>query len=172
MLWAVYCTTFFGFFRLGELLQSSQAQFIPIFHISWGDMAVDNARDPKMLKCHLRQSKTDQCGRGVDIVIGSTGCELCPVATVLSYLAARGSQQGPFLLKSTNCPLLKQEFIAEIRGLLRTLGLPIDHYAWHSFHIGAATSAAWRTQPFNSWVDGSAPPFFATSGRPTRDLQQ
>ena len=64
VLWAVYCTTFFGFFRLGELLQSSQAQFIPIFHISWGDMAVDNARDPKMLKCHLRQSKTDQCGRG------------------------------------------------------------------------------------------------------------
>ena len=125
MLWAVYGTTFFGFFRLGELLQSSQAQFIPIFHISWGDMAVDNARDPKMLKCHLRQSKTDQCGRGVDIVIGSTGCELCPVATVLSYLAARGSQQGPFLLKSTNCPLLKQEFIAEIRGLLRPPNRPL-----------------------------------------------
>ena len=60
VLWAGCCTAFFGFFRLGELLQSSQAQFNPRLHLSWGDMAVNNARDPKMLKFHLRQSKTDQ----------------------------------------------------------------------------------------------------------------
>ena len=42
VLWAVCCTTFFGFFRLGELLQSSCTKFNPRLHLFWGDMAIDN----------------------------------------------------------------------------------------------------------------------------------
>ena len=118
VLWAVCCTAFFGFFRLGELLQSSQVHFNPELHLSWGDMAVDNPQNPKMLKFRLRQSKTDQFGRGVDVVLGKTGCEICPVSAVLSYVSVRGGQQGPFFLKSTKRPLLKQDFITEIRRVL------------------------------------------------------
>ena len=136
------CTAFFGFFRLGELLQSLQAHFNPELHLSWGDMAVDNPQNPKMLKLRLRQSKTDQFGRGVDVVLGKTGCEICPVSAVLSYVSVRGGQQGPFFLKSTKRPLLKQDFITEIRGVLTVIGFPKDQYAGHSFRIGAATSAA------------------------------
>ena len=142
VLWAVCCTAFFGFFRLGELLQSSGAEFNPRLHLSWGDMAIDNHQAPRMVKFHLRQSKTDQLGRGVDIIIGRTGCEICPVAALLSYAVIRGTQPGPFFLKSTNRPLLKQAFVTEIRSILSTLGFPADQYAGHSFRIGAATSAA------------------------------
>ena len=142
VLWAVCCMAFFGFFRLGELLRSSPSEFNPRLHLSWGDMAVDSPPAPTMVRFHLRQSKTDQFGRGVDIILGRTGCDLCPVAAVLGYVAARGDRKGPFFLKSTNRPLLKQEFITEIRRVLVALGLPDHQYAGHSFRIGAATSAA------------------------------
>ena len=142
VLWAVCCTAFFGFFRLGELLLTKPSDFDPRLSLAWGDMAVDDRQNPKMIKFHLKQSKTDPFGRGADIVLGKTGCNLCPVAAVLSYAAARGSQSGPFfILSSGNC-LTKQNFVSEIRKVLGRLALPDHEYAGHSFRIGAATSAA------------------------------
>ena len=54
---------------------------------SWSDVAVDNHESPSVIRIHLRRSKTDQFGRGVDIYLGATGDELCPVAALLAYLA-------------------------------------------------------------------------------------
>ena len=142
VLWAVCCTAFFGFFRLGELLLVKQSDFNPRLHLAWGDMAVDNQQAPSMLKFHLKQSKTDPFGRGADIILGRTGCDLCPVVAVLTYAAARGSQPGPFFMTPAARPLTKQEFVSEIRKVLVRLGLPDHEYAGHSFRIGAATSAA------------------------------
>ena len=105
-------------------------------------MALDDPQAPRMLKFRLKHSKTDPFGRGVDVILGRTGCSLCPVAAVLNYVAARGSQQGPFFITSAGRPLTKQQFIAEIRKVLVILGLPDHEYAGHSFRIGAATSAA------------------------------
>jgi hypothetical protein len=95
-----------------------------------------------MVKLHLKQSKTDQLGRGVDIIVGRTDHELCPVGAILAYVAARGDRQGPFFLSSSMSPLTKPTFIAELRKTLMALGLPDVNYAGHSFRIGAATSAA------------------------------
>ena len=142
VLWAVCCTAFFGFFRLGELLLNNKADFNPRLHLAWGDMAVDSVQAPRLLKFHLKQAKTDPFGRGADIILGRTGCVLCPVAAVLSFVAIRGSQQGPFFVTSAGDPLTKQMFIGEIRKVLSRLGLPDHEYAGHSFRIGAATSAA------------------------------
>ena len=142
LLWAVSCTAFFGFFRLGELLLSSAANFNPRLHLAWGDMAVDNTQSPQMVRFHLKQSKTDPSGRGADIVLGKTGMDLCPVAAVLTYTMARGTHQGPFFITSAKLPLTKSEFVAAIRKVLVGLGLPDQQYAGHSFRIGAATSTA------------------------------
>ena len=101
---------FFSFFHLGEFLLTSQSQFNPRLHLSWGGMAVNNQKAPSMLKFHLYQSKTDPVGHGVDVVLGKTGCNLCPVVAVLSYVSAWGSrQQGPFFITSTGRPLLNAE---------------------------------------------------------------
>ena len=94
-----------------------------------------------MVKIHLKQSKTDQLGRGVDVVVGRTDSDLCLVAAILAYIAARGNRQGPFFLTGTGTPLTKH-FIADLRRVLAAAGLPQDDYAGHSFRIGAATSAA------------------------------
>ena len=141
VLWAVSCTAFFGFFRLGELLLTKLSDFDPRLHLAWGDMAVDDRQNPRMVKFHLKQSKTDPFGRGTDIILGKTGCDLCPVAAVLNYAAVRGNQSGPFFMMSTGRLLTKQCFITEIRRVMGRLGLPDHEYAGHSFRIGAATSA-------------------------------
>ena len=56
-------------------------------------MAVDNSKSLNMISF---QSKSDKFGWGANIVLGQTGRELCPVATVLSYVAVRSTRQGPF----------------------------------------------------------------------------
>ena len=143
VIWAVCCVAFFRFFRLGELLLPSQDAFNPCLHLAWGDVAVDDARNPRMVRCHIKQSKTDQLGRGVDVVLGKTGLDLCPVAAVLGYIDSRGEDQpGPFFLTTAKTPLSKSEFIGKFRAVLGRIGLPAEDYAGHSFRIGAATSAA------------------------------
>ena len=142
LLWAVCCTAFFGFFRLGELLLDSSAAFNLRSHLAWGDVSVNDQAAPTVVKIHLKQSKTDQAGKGFDVILGRTGRELCPVAAVLGFIAVGGNRPGPFFVMTGAKPLTKARFITELRANLVVLGVPQDHYAGHSFRIGAATSAA------------------------------
>ena len=82
LIWAVTCTAFFVFVRLGELLLETTTQFRPTVHLAWGDVAVDNQASPSMIRVTLKRSKCDQFERGVDIIMGHTGQELCPVAAL------------------------------------------------------------------------------------------
>ena len=109
---------------MGELLLSSGTEFDPTRHLAWGDMAVDNAQNPRIIKFHLKQSKTDQFGRGADVILGRTGLDLCPVVATLAYVASRGAQPGPFFVTAERKPLLKAQFVAIIRETLDSLGFP------------------------------------------------
>ena len=146
VLWAVCCTAFFGFFRLGELLPGEGVTFNPRLHLAWGDVAVDGLQDPKMVRVHLKQSKTDQMGQGANIILGrtrtSSDLHVCPVAAVLGYVASWGAQPGAFFLGTRKEPIRKSTFVAKFRRILETLGFPQHQYADHSFRIGAATTAA------------------------------
>ena len=48
LLWAICCTAFFGFFRLGKLLSESRAQANAAASLTWGDVAVDSRERPTM----------------------------------------------------------------------------------------------------------------------------
>ena len=89
LVWAIASVAFFGFFRLGELLLESANRFNPRTDLSWGDVAVDDRAKPTMVRVHLKQSKCNQVGKGVDVILGRTNCQLCPVAAVLYYIAVR-----------------------------------------------------------------------------------
>ena len=141
-MWAICCMAFFGYFRLGEVLLESPNSFDQQYHLTWGDVAVDSQTDPRMLRVHLKQSKTDQFHRGADIVVGRMGTDLCPVAAVLSYIASRGPEQGASFLDSQAHPIAKTYFIRKLRKVISALGLPQEQFAGHSFRIRAATSAA------------------------------
>ena len=103
---------------------------------------MDEPKNPTVTKVHLKRSKCNQLGKGVDIFIGRTNNRLCPVAAILAYMVNRGSMPGPFFRLEDGSPLVKSYFITQIREALKTAGLPYDHFAGHSFRIGAATTAA------------------------------
>ena len=137
---AVLC--YFGFFRFGEITLPSTTAFDPTRHLAWGDIAMDNRLAPMMLKVHLKRSKSDQLGKGVDVFVGRTDTPLCPVSAVLSYIMVRGTTAGPFFKFSSGTPLTKACFVSEVRRALEAVGLPYQDFARHSFRIGAATTAA------------------------------
>lgn len=141
-LWAIACTAFFGFFRMGELLPASATAFNQRTHLAWGDIALDSAVSPRSVKIHLKTSKCDQFGSGADIYLGRTGTTLCPVAAISAFMVLRGPDPGPFFVDHKGQPVVKAWFVAQFREVLTSAGLPQTSYSGHSFRIGAATSAA------------------------------
>ena len=127
---------------MGELTSPTVTSRGPVGCVYVGDVAVDDHSNPSLVRIHLRKSKTDQLGRGVDIYLGRTDEDLCPVAALLAYLAVRGKEPGPLFKLSDGRFLTKQIFITRVRSALSVLGYDCSSYAGHSFRIGAATTAA------------------------------
>ena len=141
MIWAASSVCFFGFLRAGELTVPSDKEFDPASHLCFSDISIDDIFDPQIVKLHLKSSKTDPFRKGVDVVLGRTNNELCPVTALLAYMAQRGNSPG-CLFKFVNGSLLtKQRFVKRVRDALSGCGLDPAKFAGHSFRIGAATSA-------------------------------
>ena len=141
MLWAAATVCFFGFFRSSEITAPSLTTFDPSVHLSWGDVTVDDRTRPTSLRVHLKRSKCDQFGAGVDVHIGRTASPLCPVTTVLAYMASRQCAAGPFFQDGLGRPLTKAVFVQKIRQAL-SLWAYLRSSLQASFRIGAATAAA------------------------------
>ena len=142
MLWAACCLCFFGFFRLGEIVCSSENSFFEHKDLLLSDLAVDSHSHTSYIVVKVKQSKTDQFRKGAQVIIGKTDDDLCPVAALLQFVALRGPWHGPLFRFSDGRYLTRQNFVSRIRQALETLGLESSHYAGHSFRIGAATTAA------------------------------
>ena len=142
MLWAAATACFFGFFRSGEITVPSRNAYNPKVHLSWGDVTVDSHSSPSIVRVHLKRTKCDQFGRGVDVFIGRTHDDICPVVALLTYMAQRGQQEGPFFRFRDGFPLTKARFVTRFQAALDEVGVPCRDYSGHSFRIGAATAAA------------------------------
>ena len=142
MLWAAACTSFFGFLRAGEMTISSEASYDAGAHLNFADVAIDNPSNPSILRLRLKASKTDPFQRGVDIFIGRTHNELCPIEAMLAYLAKRGGRQGFLFLFEDGRLLTRDRFVRAVREALAKAGVDQRSYADHSFRIGAVTTAA------------------------------
>ena len=163
--WAIAVPAFFGFFRLVELLLESEASYTPSLHLSWGDVAIDYRSATSMLRIHLKKSKCDQFGNGADILLGCTGCDLCPVSAIMTFIGSRCSTPGHFFVDNQKS-ITKSRFVVKVRDALRTAGYPEEQFAGYSFRIGASTSAAmagvedsmiqtlgrWHSAPFLRYI--------------------
>ncbi len=98
MLWAVSITCFFGFFRAGELTVPSEAAYDMSTHLNFEDVAMNNLTRPSLLQIHLKASKTDPFRKGVDVFIGSSGDDICPVRAMATYLATYLALRGVAVL--------------------------------------------------------------------------
>jgi len=95
MIWAACCLSFFAFLRIGKLTVPTESSFDPKVHLCMSDITVDDKRNPRLLRISIKQSKTDPFRKGVDLFVGRTSSDLCPVAAMLSYLERRGTGPGP-----------------------------------------------------------------------------
>lgn len=73
MLWAASSVCFFGFFRAGEITVPTATEFDTAVHLLWGDVSVNAATPPSMVRVFLKRSITDQFGRGVGVPRGYGG---------------------------------------------------------------------------------------------------
>ena len=142
MLWAASVVAFFSFCRSGEITVPSGKSFNPKEHLTFNDLAVDSRKTPTVVALHLKKTKTDPFMKGVQVTIGQTGGELCPVEALMAYLRVRGSQPGPLFMWENRQPLTRDQFVKEVRKVLKKASLPAEQFAGHSFRIGAATTAA------------------------------
>ena len=92
VIWAACSVCFFGFFQTGEITISTKHGFNPRSHLTWGNVRVDNIREPACIKFHLRILKCDRLGRGVDVFIGRVNDPICPVVACSTL-----SKTRPFL---------------------------------------------------------------------------
>ena len=144
MLWAACCLGFFCFLRAGEMTVPSDGGFDPEVHLTRNDLAWDNPEAPSMLRVKLKQSKTDPFRKGIQLFVGRTGTDLCPVTSLLNYLSVRGDKHGPLFVYQDGRYLTRQRLVGAVRGALERAGMDQSRYCGHSFRIGAATTAAAR----------------------------
>lgn len=142
MLWAACCVGFFGFLRAGEMTVPSDNTYDPAVHLNRRDIAVDNPMAPQTIRLTIKQSKTDPFRKGLDIYLGKTSSDLCPVAAMLNYLVVRGKSEGPLFVFADGKFLTRQRFVTGVREALQKAGIDHSKYCGHSFRIGAATTAA------------------------------
>ena len=95
-----------------------------------------------MISLRLKQTKTDQARKGVKVVMGKTGDDVCPIMALLHYLSLRGATPGPLFQWQNGTPLTRVRFVAEVRLAFEKARLPAKDFVGHSFHIRAATTAA------------------------------
>ena len=161
MLWAAACTGFFGFLRAGEFTIPS-----PQVHLNLSDLAVDRHSNPSLFRLRIKQSKTDPFHQGVEIFLGATNTDICPVQALLQYLGARSPHQGPLFVFSSGSPLTRSALVSALHTALQQAGCRPEEYNGHSFRIGAATTAAqkgledsliqtlgrWKSAAFKSYI--------------------
>ena len=70
------------------------------------------------------------------------GSPFCPVKAMESYLAVHGNSSGPLVIFAGGILVTKSFFFAQLNKSLAWAGLSSSSYKGHSFHIGAATTAA------------------------------
>lgn len=142
MLWAAMNVCFFGFLRAGKICTPTASSFDPSWHLCVGDLALDSHIAPTKLFLTIKASKTDPFRQGVTITLGKTGHQLCPMTSILPYVAKRGSTPGPLFQFEDGSFLTREKFVAEVKQLLVSAGINPSPYSGHSFRIGAATTAA------------------------------
>jgi len=126
MLWSVATLCFFGFLRAGEAVAPSDSGFDPAVDLTYADVRTDSHTQPQMLEVRIKVSKTDPLWKGVNVYMGMTGNELCPVAATLYYIVQRGLGSGPLFLFQDGRYLTRERFVAAVRESLRKAGLDLS----------------------------------------------
>ncbi|XP_077783917.1 integrase/recombinase xerD homolog [Podarcis muralis] len=159
---AAYAIAFFGALRVGEVVFEVSAR-----GSTRSLLCEDVQLSETTVTVHIRQSKTDQAGKGVMVKLTASAQQgPCPVKDTRRYLYLRPPGPGPFLVHEDGTPLLRHQFTRVLRKAIEACGLSSQEYAAHSFRIGAATTVAhlglpadrikemgrWKSNAYKSYI--------------------
>ena len=132
-----------GLFWLSENWRDvpSSSSYDASVHLSCADISVDNTESPTIIMVRIKASKTDPFRRGVDLYLGKTGSDICPVSAMLRYLCVRGTSPGLLFHFSDGRLLIRQRFVEALRHGLKEAGMDQQLCCGHSLRIGAVTTA-------------------------------
>ena len=146
----VLCTALtmahFGLLWTGEFMVD-QEQFDPASHLCVQDVIPSLTAQLvlRYITIHLKSSKTDPFGQGIDVIIGCSSTQVCGACAawdlIQSHQLKQASPVQPFFQLSGQ-PLSRDVVVGHIKGLLAKLGLNPSLYSGHSLHIRGATTAA------------------------------
>jgi len=94
-----------------------------------------------VVRITIKQSKTDPFRKGIDLYLGRTFTDLCPVTSLMNYLLVGHTRENPLFRFKDGHPLTRECPVA-MREALQKAGVDQSWYCGHSFRIGAATTAA------------------------------
>ena len=98
--------------------------------------------------------------------IGCTYDDICPVVALLTYMAQRGQQEGPFFRFRDGFPLTKARFVTRFWAALEEAGVSCCDYSgvivFGSGLPPRQQRQELRTPPFSCWDDGPAQLFSHT----------
>jgi hypothetical protein len=96
----IFTTAFFGFFRMGELVQDSK---LSIGH-AIQTQNVAYLPHNNTVQIFLQHSKTDQQGKGVAVQLTPSHKPICPVSAIRLYAQLRPNTKGSFFLPPVRKP--------------------------------------------------------------------
>ena len=101
----------------------------------------------RQVKLTIRQSKSDQLGKSVTLLLSETGSPVCKVNALSNFLKVRNPntpQDSQLLIHFNGNTLTRYQFSAILAKCLRFSNVLNGRYRSHSFRIGAATEDALR----------------------------
>jgi hypothetical protein len=87
------------------------------------DLAIDSHDHPSLIRLLIKQSKTDPFREAVEIFLGATSGDICPVRAMVDYLSIRPATPGPLFLLQSGSPLTRASLVANLQEALRQAGL-------------------------------------------------
>ncbi len=144
VVWTCMCTLFFGVRRAGELVPSPEQINLgyPVPLVK--DLHFVHHPVPAVL---LRINRTKTSVHGINVILGCTGHNVCPLCAIITLLVKRGitvttNVNLPLFQLLSGLPMNKSYFMARLRSLLINLGLDPKGFTPHSFRSGGATQLA------------------------------
>jgi hypothetical protein len=158
MIWALTLTAFWGSFRMGELLTSSQTHFDDCTNLTWNDVSF---KQDGSVVVRIKSPKNAVFpGQFVDLFPCSQDIAYCPIFYLKKLkisqakLGIHSPSFSPFLLQDGSL-LASGQFVCIISDLLKPLNIlsETDVITGHSFRFGIpSTLAALRDPELSSDV--------------------
>ena len=102
------------------------------------------------IKLALKRSKTCKHSSGVNLIIGCTESNVCPMLEFLKYRTMFDNEpHTPLFLYKNHISLSRDMLVTNTRLYIAMIGINPDRYSGHSYRLGGATSMA--ASGFTEW---------------------